>query len=283
MEGKVLIVNKKSGQTPLECLNQIKIANPALAHLPLTYAGRLDPLASGVLIVLIGDECHKKDEYLNLPKEYLVTLLFGFATDTYDLMGKVFSTEELFNFSRSGTASDFRIALPEKLNNSEVQDDEDLFDTLKKRVSDILPKFTGRIRQAYPPYSSRTVSSKPLFKWAREGKLDEITIPSHDVYVETIEIVSQSEIKGAALIQKIKDDISRVAGDFRQTEIVALWRETLKDKMEIKYKTMTLKISCHSGVYVRAIANGIGMELKVPTLALDIVRTKVGDYKIEEI
>ena len=99
MEGKVIIVNKRAGLTPLECINEIKKTKPEWAHLPLTYAGRLDPLATGVLVVLIGDECHKKDEYLNLPKEYLVTILFGFATDTYDLMGLVTETKESFKMS----------------------------------------------------------------------------------------------------------------------------------------------------------------------------------------
>ena len=70
MHEGIRIVDKKCGQTPLDCIKDIKKANPELAHLPMTYAGRLDPLAEGVLVILIGDECLKKDEYLKLEKVY---------------------------------------------------------------------------------------------------------------------------------------------------------------------------------------------------------------------
>lgn len=106
MNEKLKIVYKKCGQTPLDCINEIKKENKELLHLPLTYAGRLDPLARGVLIILIGDECLKKDEYLKLGKVYETTIIFGFETDTYDLMGMVnkkitpsIPTKESFDFS----------------------------------------------------------------------------------------------------------------------------------------------------------------------------------------
>src|SRR3989338_10830300 len=93
MTDKFVIVNKKKGQTPLDCINELKNTDENLRKLPVTYAGRLDPLAEGVIVLLIGDECIKKDEYLKLPKEYELTILFGFATDTYDVMGRVIKRE----------------------------------------------------------------------------------------------------------------------------------------------------------------------------------------------
>jgi tRNA pseudouridine(55) synthase len=275
MQEKIKIVYKKCGQTPLDCIKELKNNNPGLLHLPLTYAGRLDPLAEGVLILLIGDECLKKDEYLKLTKEYETTILFGFETDTYDLMGRVVSvstTSELL-FKRSsdeGNGNQCQTILnssSDSVFNSEV-------------FKNILPQFTGRIKQSYPPYSSRTVNGKPLYKWAREGKLDEITIPTHDVHVESIEIIEESFISGENFMNKIIKDISLVNGDFRQSEIIDLWKETLKDKIEEQYKTITLKISCGSGVYVRGIAHELGISLGVPALALNIKRTKVGEYEI---
>ena len=53
----------------------------------MTYAGRLDPMASGLLIVLAGEETKNKEKYLNLDKEYLFEVLFGFKTVTYDFLG----------------------------------------------------------------------------------------------------------------------------------------------------------------------------------------------------
>ena len=53
---------KKYGQTPLEAIREIKQNNADLRNLAMTYAGRLDPLAEGVLLILVGEECNKKDE-----------------------------------------------------------------------------------------------------------------------------------------------------------------------------------------------------------------------------
>ena len=61
----------------------------------MTYAGRLDPMASGVLLVLAGEETKNKDKYLGLDKEYDFEILFGFATDTYDILGKVIKARNL--------------------------------------------------------------------------------------------------------------------------------------------------------------------------------------------
>jgi len=249
MNDKVIKVYKKAGETPLECINTLKKEHENLRLLPMTYAGRLDPLAEGVLLLLIGEECKKKDEYLNLPKEYEVDILFGFATDTYDVLGKVTQSIKLF---------------------------EKPLDILSK----ILPEFIGKIRQPYPPYSSRTVKGKPLFEWAREDKIDEIEIPTHDVNVSNIEILEEREISGKDLHDKIKDDIKRIKGDFRQKEILSLWEINLRNKYEEKYFIFKLKISCGSGVYMRVIANDIGIKLDVPTLALNIKRIKIGEYSI---
>lgn len=97
MPDKAITTYKALGQTPLECLEELRVSRPDLADLPLTYAGRLDPLACGLLIVLAGEECKNKDQYLGLDKTYEFEMLVGFATDTYDLLGVV--TSEYTNSS----------------------------------------------------------------------------------------------------------------------------------------------------------------------------------------
>ena len=232
MDNKVRIVNKKVGQTPLDCINELKKTEPDLVHLPLTYAGRLDPLAEGVLLILIGDECLKKDEYLKLPKEYEVDILFGFATDTYDVMGKVINlvTSSSYKFLGPRISSLFHNLSMEKAR----PDHKNLYDDFVPIIRNIIPQFTGRIKQSYPPYSSRTVNGKPLFQWSREGKIDEIMIPTRDVFVEKIEIIKEDSISGGELLSQIKKDISQVGGDFRQSEIIALWENELENKKEEK-------------------------------------------------
>lgn len=84
---KILKIYKNLGETPLECLERFRAENTEYKNLPMTYAGRLDPMAEGLLIILVGEECKKKDEYLGLDKEYVFEVLFGVETDTYDILG----------------------------------------------------------------------------------------------------------------------------------------------------------------------------------------------------
>jgi tRNA pseudouridine55 synthase len=250
MSDNVFVINKKVGETPLDCIKNLKISRPSFSHLPITYAGRLDPLAEGVLLLLVGDECLKKDNYLKLPKEYEVEVLLGFATDTYDVMGKVVS-------------------------------DISSCDALSK-AKNIVPDFVGNIKQDYPVYSSRTVKGKPLFMWARGGDLDEIEVPSHIVSIYKIEIIGERKIKGRDLLEQIERDISLVSGDFRQPEIFSLWQEKIKGREEEEFGVLKLSISCGGGVYVRGIADSIGKKIGVGSLALRIIRMKVGDYSLED-
>jgi tRNA pseudouridine55 synthase len=113
----VLRLYKNPGETPLECLERFRVANPEYTNEKMTYAGRLDPMAEGVLIVLAGEECKKKDEYLGLDKEYIFEVLFGIQSDTYDILGIPKNVEE----------KDFDIK-----------------------------SFVGKRIQEYPAYSSRT-------------------------------------------------------------------------------------------------------------------------------
>lgn len=251
MSDKIILINKKIGQTPLDCIKNLKIKDPSLTHLPVTYAGRLDPLASGLLLLLVGDECLKKDEYLALSKEYEVDILFGFSTDTYDLMGKVLS---------SSKDSDGAI-----------------------KAREVISDFIGTIEQSYPVYSSRPVNGKPLFVWAREDRLGEVEIPSHRVTVNDISILKDFKLNGEEILSQIKENISLVSGDFRQDEIIKIWEDVLSDCKKNVFDILRLKISCGSGVYVRGIANSIGEKIGIPSLAFNIKRTKIGDFNLSNL
>lgn len=85
----VIIINKNIGETPLECLERVRIQENISSNIPMTYAGRLDPLAEGQMIILIGDECKNKEKYLKYDKEYEIEILFGFSTDSYDILGLI--------------------------------------------------------------------------------------------------------------------------------------------------------------------------------------------------
>ena len=81
------LVNKKEGETPLAALE--RLCRDHGIYEKVTYAGRLDPMASGLLLVLSGDDVYKKDSMLEHTKTYDFTILLGVATDTGDILGKV--------------------------------------------------------------------------------------------------------------------------------------------------------------------------------------------------
>jgi tRNA pseudouridine55 synthase len=83
----MITVYKNLGETPLQCLERYRLEAGIEAGVPMTYAGRLDPMAEGDMIILVGEECKGKDKFLPLRKEYEMEVLLGVETDTYDLLG----------------------------------------------------------------------------------------------------------------------------------------------------------------------------------------------------
>ncbi|MDO8518299.1 MAG: hypothetical protein Q7S26_03355 [bacterium] len=246
--GKVLNLYKQLGETPRECLERLRQQKPEYAREVLSYAGRLDPMAEGVLITLVGSANKMREAYLDMSKEYVLDVLFGFATDTYDVLGRVVE-----------------------------QGDTDTI--TKKGVEKALNELRGQVSQEYPPYSSKTVEGKSLFEWARSGMLGTLVLPRKTVTVYDIELIGMYKIKESALLSYIETNVEKVHGDFRQEEIIAGWKKQLRPAGEREFPCATIKISCSSGTYARSIANGLGTEMGVPALALHILRTKVGDYE----
>ena len=241
-----IIAYKALGETPLEALERVRIEKGISKDLPMTYAGRLDPLAEGLLILLVGEECKKKEEYLGLDKVYETEVLFGVETDTGDLLGRIKNVE-------------LRIK-------NEIQREE-----LEEKIL----KYKGKFVQEYPMYSSKTVDGKPLFMYAREG--EEVEVPKREVEVFSIDVLEEKEIGVEELLKKASEKISLVKGDFRQEETLRLWRESLQDLSQ-KFSIIKFRIHCGSGFYVRQFAMSLGNDLGSGALAYSIKRTKIGNF-----
>lgn len=249
--GELVNLYKKLGETPRERLERLRLQKPEFRYEVLSYAGRLDPMAEGVLLCLSGAANSRHDDYLNFPKEYTLDVLFGFATDSYDILGLVMA---------SGDASSIH----------------------KKAIQQGLNEFRGTTSQAYPPYSSKPVEGKSLFQWARAGMLGSIALPQKDVTIYEIELRNMYKIKEPALLAYVEDSIGKVRGDFRQDEIVNTWNRYLSKQGTREFPCAQIFFSCTSGTYARSIANQLGTMLGVPALALHILRTKVGEYDVSK-
>src|SRR4030042_4443536 len=81
------LVDKPLGATPLESLALVRRARPEAAGAKLSYAGRLDPMATGLLVVLHGPLLMHQERFWELPKAYEATVMLGMVTDSYDLLG----------------------------------------------------------------------------------------------------------------------------------------------------------------------------------------------------
>ncbi len=254
---KFLLLNKKEGKTPLETLEEFRRGKDNLEYktAKMTYAGRLDPMASGLLVVLAGEEVKNKEKYLALDKEYEFEVLFGFATDTYDILGKVTSI------------------LPARvvLAGSEF----------RKEINKNLKYFTGKFIQKYPMYSSKTVTGKQLFEYARAGL--EVERPEREVFVKKLKFLKLRKVNNKKLLANIEKRIKKVKGDFRQKEILKIWQKKLSNNPErggslLTFNIASFKIKCSSGTYVRGIANSLGEKLDIPALAFSIKRTRIGAW-----
>ena len=233
----------------MECMNRFKGENPEYEGEKMAYAGRLDPLASGVLLILVGEECKKKEKYLGLDKEYELTILFGFSTDTQDVLGLV---------------EEQKVGAVNALGNYKKADFENL-----------LKKFEKTFKQKYPRFSSKTVGGRPLFQISKEEGICDDDIPEKEVKIKKIDFQSFGLVSKKYLHDFILESIFSVKGNFRQDMCWLKWEQTLEKFEDITLPTLTIKVSCTSGTYMRSLAQAIGAEIGFPTLALKIKRTMI--------
>ncbi len=184
----VIICNKVIGETPLECLERIRIENGIDKSVSMTYAGRLDPMAEGMLIILIGEECKNKDKYTGLDKEYEIEVLFGLETDSYDILGLI----KNININ--------------KINKIELE------------------KYIGRYIQKYPRYSSKIIAMKEIpdeipskeVQIYSINKLVEIEKSGEEIARESIEKIKK--VKGDFRQEKIIDKWEKYGKKFAKNQ-----------------------------------------------------------------
>lgn len=259
MRKQIYNIYKPIGLTPLQALEAFRKQAKLPAGLKMSYAGRLDPLAEGVLILICGDRLKQKDKFLNLNKTYKAKILFGVSTDTFDLMGKILKVDG---------------KLPET-------------QQIKKELKNLI----GNIILPIPPYSSVPINGKPSFMHARAGELSLKNIQSREMKILKITFKGYKTISAQAVLKSAQQKIDKVSGDFRQKEILKLWTKHLspgfrfKDRNDtcskfVNFKILNLEVSCASGTYIRSIAQSLGERLSCPALLYHLTRQKVGPYNI---
>lgn len=242
---QIHIVNKKLGQTPLEALNILRKRKKINPSLKLTYAGRLDPMATGALIILENSTQKEKEKIQNLDKVYQAQILFGLTSDSFDILG-------MPKFRRQKIIT-------------------------KNEIYKIVEKFTGSIRFPIPKFSSVPFKGKSLFKLAKSGLIFEDELPIRERKIKKMNITRFIKIDSSALLKYVFLSVKKVKGDFRQEKILNSWANLLK-KHKQKFLIIEAVIDCESGTYVRSIANEIGKALGTGALVFKLNRLSVGKY-----
>ncbi len=260
---KYVILEKAVGETPLSCAEAFRATRPDLVGIPLSYAGRLDPMASGKLLVLIGEECKNQTTYHGLDKEYEFSVLFGIASDTHDVLGRLQTSK------------------------GEVSIEE-------SKLADVAKSFIGSFTFPYPLFSAKTVRGKPLHMWTLEGRLDEIEIPTrtstiYELELTKIETKPRQEVVAIALqkintIPEVTDPRKALGADFRRKDVRADWQDVATDfSLPAEYTVTNFRCIASSGAYMRTLATIIAEKLGTTGLAFHIHRTKIGNYNSETL
>ena len=136
----LLILDKPGGLTSHDVVARVRRATGehSVGHL-----GTLDPMATGVLPLLLGKYTRLAQFLGTSEKTYVGAIRFGFATDTYDAEGEATGEVRAVNLDLEGVRAE-------------------------------AAKFLGEIEQMPPPYSAKKVDGKPAYKLARAGKTPEL-------------------------------------------------------------------------------------------------------------
>ncbi len=240
----VVLVNKHRGELLSELLNRVRSEHGFSDLEKMTYAGRLDPLASGLMIILTGDDVHKKTDYSGLDKFYTAEIVFGIQTDTYDILG-----------------------MPHSLSQVEIN---------PEHLLALLEKIIGTYDQEYPAYSSKTVDGIPLWSLARDGELPEEK-PSHQITVYRASLEQVKYINTDELLRTVHTVCDTVTGDFRQSSIRESWDKVLQGN-HTQFLVIRVDFTVSSGTYIRTLAHSLGQLTGTGACLLSLYRTRIGDY-----
>lgn len=240
-------INKKRGETPLDVLRRIQTKNKKLRGEKLSYIGRLDPMADGKITVLVGDTENKnRAKYMNFDKEYEATFLLGASTDSGDILGVLTKDYKGPTFVKSKT---------------------DILKTVKS--------FLKLKTQKYPWMSGKTIDGKKMFEIYKEGNVNNLKRPIQKIKIHKISNIKIGKLSAKKLETDIFNIIPKVKGEFRQKEILKIWKKFFS-KLEQKYfQTVFLKIKVSSGTFIRGLCEELEKELSVPVLLYRLKRTKI--------
>lgn len=166
MQG-ILLIDKEKGMTSRDVVN---IVSNIFHTKKVGHTGTLDPIATGVLVVCVGNYTKLGNFLTSMEKEYIATMKLGILTDTLDITGNILKTKKV-------TVS-------------------------KEQIINAFANFPKKYLQEVPLYSAVKVNGKKLYEYARENI--KVSLPKKEVLIKKLEIIDIKDdiITFKALVSK---------------------------------------------------------------------------------
>ncbi len=209
LAGETILVDKPYGWTSFDVVKRIRgvmLRRMGVKKMKVGHAGTLDPLATGVMIIVSGKSTKLIEQFQSGVKEYIATIALGATTPSYDLETEIDARYPTAHITR-------------------------------ELVEEVLAKFTGRIEQVPPAFSACKIDGKRAYKMARKG--DTVELKPKILVIDEIELLEYSP------------------------------------------ESITIRVVCSKGTYIRALARDIGAALGSGGHLTALRRTRVGDVTID--
>ena len=210
LTGEILYIDKPLGWTSFDVVKRVRgtlLRRMQIKKMKVGHAGTLDPLATGVMIVVTGKATKLIDSLQAGVKEYVATIALGATTPSFDLETEIDATYPTEHITREG-------------------------------VEEALKGFVGTIQQIPPSYSACKIDGHRAYHMARKGR--EVELKPKTLVIDEIEL------------------------------------------LEFSQQSITIRVVCSKGTYIRALARDIGIALGSGGHLTALRRTRVGDVTIAD-
>lgn len=203
----ILIINKEKGYTSHDVVAKVK----KVAKTKVGHTGTLDPMATGVLPLLLGEGTKLSKYLIQHDKIYEAKLALGQKTDTADTEGKI---------------------VEEKNVNIDLLNENN--------VKKVLKNLEGKQMQLPPMYSAIKIKGKKLYEYARKNEI--VEVPKREIEIYEMQLLN----------------------------------------INCQEKTITFKVHCSKGTYIRSLCETIAEKLNTVGYMKELNRIKVGNFTIED-
>lgn len=244
---------KDYGITSNEFARRYKLNNKDYVD-SVCYAGRLDPMASGKMILLTNKDTKNVNKYLDHEKLYNFDLIIGIDTKSHDCLSEINKITDEIKVDR---------------------------DTLILKLQEFIKCYTI---QKYPIVSNYTIKhngiKKPLWWFYMNGYSKNIELPSKNVTIFDSKINNIKDVPLNTLIELFINRIKLIDNEKTQNElktssIIKQWENVVKGTFNLQLIVVNMELTVSSGFYIRQFCNDFGKYVNTGAIAFDITRLNI--------